>query len=189
MNLKTLLKRKKQILEEQRNKYEIPERYKKAEVPFLQKDRNDMYEEMNYKIDKEIGEILQQLYDYESDKYSIGIHRTASIPKDIFKEGIKYDDYPNIHDHVQIFDNFPFMLREISHAEGYKVSNGAFIIKVPKTSIKGKKDSHATIPQKKGSDWSYIELYQEINTGDWYYRRENGEFVKKTSETTYDRSG
>ena len=46
-----------------------------------------------------------------------------------------------------------------------------------------------TIPQKKGSDWSYIELYQEINTGDWYYRRENGEFVKKTSETTYDRSG
>lgn len=46
-----------------------------------------------------------------------------------------------------------------------------------------------TIPQKKGSDWSYIELYQEINTGDWYYRRKNGEFVKKTSETTYDRSG
>ena len=55
MDLKTLLKRKKQMLEEQKNKYEIPEKYKKAEVPFLQKDRNDMYGEMNYKIDKEIG--------------------------------------------------------------------------------------------------------------------------------------
>lgn len=139
MSLKTLLKSKKHILEEQKNKYEIPKIYKKAEVPFLQNDRNNMYEEMNYKIDKEIGEILQQLYDYESDKYSIGIHRTASPPKDIFKEGIKYDDYPDIHEHVQIFDNFPFMLREISHAEGYKLSNGAFIIKVPKTSIKGSK--------------------------------------------------
>ncbi len=46
-----------------------------------------------------------------------------------------------------------------------------------------------TIPQEKGSDWSYIELYQEINTGDWYYRRKNGEFDKKRSETTFDRSG
>lgn len=44
------------------------------------------------------------------------------------------------------------------------------------------------IPQKKGYDWSYTELYQEINTGEWYYRRENGEFVKKTTTTTFERN-
>jgi hypothetical protein len=36
-----------------------------------------------------------------------------------------------------------------------------------------------TIPQKKGSDMSYKELYQEIRTGEWYSRTDTGEFIKK----------
>ena len=51
-----------------------------------------------------------------------------------------------------------------------------------------KRYKKVTIPQKKGSVWSYTELYQEINTGEWYYRRENGEFVKKTTTTTFERN-
>lgn len=124
-------------LDESDEFYQIPECYKKAEIKELQEDRDDMYNEVNNIINKNTGKILQSLYDYEKDKYIIGIHRTASPPESIFSSGIKYSKYPDLYDHVQIFENFPFMLREIMYCEDYKLSRGSYIIKIPKSAIKG----------------------------------------------------
>ena len=68
-----------------KNLYHIPRKYKKAEVPDLQDDRNEMYEEMDGSIDNIIGLTLQGIYDYKSDDYVIGLHRTASEKDDILK--------------------------------------------------------------------------------------------------------
>ncbi len=179
--------------------FEIPKKFNIPEAPYLKKDRNEIYKDMNYKIDKNIGEILQQLYEYESDKYLIGIHRTASTPKEIFKSGIIYDEYPNIHDHVQIFQNFPFMLREIMYAENYKISNGVFIIKVPKSSIKGEKNVDVEPLYYRGKDGkvylrpeficAYIPVYKrellgvELNKYPHNIYDENTEFLLDTNLT------
>ena len=125
------------ILNNNNNYYMIPEKYKKAEIPELQDGRNDMYDFANGKIDRKIGETLEALYNYESDKYMIGIHRTASSKENIFEKGIEFKDSTYIHDHVQMFENFPFMLREIMLCENYKLSRGCFIVKIPKNAIKG----------------------------------------------------
>lgn len=122
---------------ELKDAYTIPEKYKKAEAEFLQDDRNQMYDTMNNTIDEMTGKTLETLYDYESDKYYIGIHRTASPFDEVFEKGIEYQNGTDIHDHVQIFKNFPFMLHQIKHCGEYKMSNGSFIVKVPKTSIEG----------------------------------------------------
>lgn len=128
--------------------YPIPIKYKKAELPELQEDRDDMFDFVNNKIDKKIGETLEALYNYESDKYMIGIHRTASLKESIFEKGIKFDEAPYIHDHVQMFNNFPFMLREIMLCENYKFSRGCFIVKIPKESIKGTEETAEPIYYK-----------------------------------------
>ena len=47
--------------------YMIPAKYKKAEIPELQDDRNEMYDFVNGKIDRNIGETLEALYNYEND--------------------------------------------------------------------------------------------------------------------------
>lgn len=124
--------------------YEIPEEYKKAEFDFfqdgvnvIQEDRNQMYDEMNNSIDKMTGKKLQALYDYENEEYAIGIHRTSADFDEILEKGIKFRCDIEIDSHVQMFENFPFMLHQIKHCEGYKFSRGCIIVKVPKKSIKG----------------------------------------------------
>lgn len=116
--------------------YSIPLKYKEPEYELFRKDREDDYNEMNNSIDKITGETLQALYDYDADKYFIGIHRTAALPEEIFQKGLKMRG-TDIDDHVQIMENFCFMLREIKYCEGYKFSQGCFIVKVPKKSVKG----------------------------------------------------
>ena len=116
--------------------YQIPKKYNVPENKFLKDDRNDMYIEMNNSISKKTGEILQSLYDYDSDEYVIGIHRTASDVNQIFSKGIIYKNL-DLYDHVQLFSNFPFFLREIKYCESYKFSRGCFIIKIPKKDVKG----------------------------------------------------
>ncbi|MBP3635184.1 MAG: hypothetical protein J6J17_01820 [Bacilli bacterium] len=139
--------------------YHIKEKYKKAELPFLQDDRNHMYEIVNNKIDKITGETLQQLYDYESDKYIIGIHRTASLPEEIFSKGIKFDSDNDYTNHVQKMDNFVFMLAQIMYCEDYKLSRGVFIIKLPKSSV------------EKNNENAY-PIYYKANDGKLYLRPE-----------------
>ena len=116
--------------------YHIPEKYNVPEIEFLNEDRNDMYNEMNNSINKQTGEILQSLYDFENDKYIIGLHRTASSKEEIFNKGVRFDSL-DLNDHIQVFSNFPFFLREIKYCESYKMSNGCFVIKIPKKDIKG----------------------------------------------------
>ena len=143
-------------LQETNDFYEIPEKYKKAEIPDLQEDRNNIYNEVNNIIDVETGKILEQLWNYENNNYMIGIHRTASPADSILSKGIEYSEYPNIHDHVQMFENFPFRLREIMHCENYKLSNKCFIIKVPKSSIKGNIDNAEPIFYKNSDGKIYL---------------------------------
>lgn len=119
--------------------YTIPEKYKKAEYPSLQQDRDNIYNEMNNSIDKTIGEILQSLYDYGGDDYVIGIHKTGAFSYDQgFSKGIPTRDVPDsINDHVAITKNLPLMLAGIKYCESYKFSRGAFILKIPRNSIEG----------------------------------------------------
>lgn len=117
--------------------YHIPKKYKKAEQKYLQKDRNEMYDEMDYTLDKKIGFILEQLYEYKNDEYYIGIHRTCNDKDLIMHDGLCYgtDKEPYIHDHVQIMKNYPFFLRELKYCESYKGSLGCILVKVPKKDI------------------------------------------------------
>ena len=128
-----------------KNLYHIPRKYKKAEVPDLQDDRNEMYEEMDGSIDNIIGLTLQGIYDYKSDDYVIGLHRTASEKDDILKNGIVMRD-TELTMHVQPFKNFPFFLREIKYCESYKLSNGCFIVKIPKKDVYAKDADETTEP-------------------------------------------
>ena len=131
-------------------KYHIPEKYKKAESENLQADRDSMYEEMDNTIDLETGLILQQLYDYKADEYYTAIHRTASSKEDIFKKGIYFGkgNFPStdFDDHIQVVQNFPFMLREIKYCNDYKYSTGCFIVKIPKRNIRSRYVDEKTEP-------------------------------------------
>lgn len=144
------------ILNNGNNYYIIPKKYKKAEMKELQDDRDDMYNFVNGKIDKKIGKTLEALYNYENDKYMIGIHRTSSLKNNIFEKGIEYKNSTYIHDHVQMFDNFPFMLREIMLCENYKLSRGCFIVKIPREAIKGMEDTAEPIYYKNQDDKIYL---------------------------------
>ena len=127
------------------NFYTIPKKYKKAEIKMLQKDRNEIYNEMNNSIDKIIGETLQSLYDYKNDEYLIGIHRTNSNMNDFFSKGIVVRS-PEFDSHVQVFKNFPFFLREIKYCESYKMSTGCFIVKVLKRDVRNECKNKETKP-------------------------------------------
>ena len=66
----------------------------------------------------------------------IGIHRTSSDPTKIMTEGLQYNSSdPNIHDHVQICKNFPFLLTQLMSANEYKGSTTSLIVKIPKKDI------------------------------------------------------
>lgn len=127
------------------NKYHIPKKYKKAEIPGFQKSRNEMYDEMDNYIDEVTGITLQELYDFKSDEYIIGIHRTASTPEEVLRKGIvmRGNDFTM---HVQPFRNYPFLLREIKYCESYKLSNGCFIVKIPKKDVYAKDMNKYTEP-------------------------------------------
>lgn len=45
-----------------------------------------------------------------------------------------------------------------------------------------------TVPQFKSGVWSYTEVYQNLVNGKWYYKTSSGEFVEKTTTTTYNRN-
>jgi len=130
---------------ENNKKYHIPEEYKKAEIPFLQEDRDNMYNEMDNYIDYETGLLLQQLYDYDKDNYIIGIHRTASEKNDVLKKGIVMRGN-ELSMNVQEFSNFPFLLRELKYCESYKLSNGCFIVKIPKKDVYQRDMNETTEP-------------------------------------------
>ena len=125
--------------------YHIPRKYKKAEASILQDDRDEMYNEMDNSIDRITGLTLQGLYDYQNDDYVIGIHRTASDKEDFLEKGIvmRGNDFTS---GVQPFKNFTFFLREIKYCESYKMSNGCFIVKVPKKDIYLKDSNETTEP-------------------------------------------
>ena len=144
------------IQEDVPGKYNIPIKYIEAEASFLQEDRCRTYSQMTNKIDKQIGETLQQLYDYRELGYAIGIHRTAATPNELFEKGLNYRDDNTFAEHVQRMDNFPVLLSEISICEGYKISNGVFISIVPRASIVKLKDH-----EKEKLKSKYIEVYKD----------------------------
>lgn len=132
--------------------YEIPKKYKKENRKYkaFKKEINEVYDKINGTINKKTGEILEQIYNYDSDNYIIGIHRTGlnNFEDTIFKKGICYnssngyggyntlDIYdPYLYDHVQKFENFVTLLSEIKKCENYKGSKGCIITKIPKTGI------------------------------------------------------
>lgn len=130
-NFITLLKRQGKSM-----KYNIPKEYKKAEISYLQKERNNIYKRQNKKYDIEFGKIMEQIYTFEQEKYYVGIHRTCNDVKKIMNEGIAMkNNSTDIHDHVQIIKNFPFMLEQIEHANEYKGSTSVLILKIPKKDI------------------------------------------------------
>lgn len=146
----------KYVVESVPGKYNIPIKYIEAEAPMLQEDRCRIYSQMTNKIDKQIGEILQQLYDYRELGYAIGIHRTAATPNELFEKGLNYRDDNTFAEHVQRMDNLPVLLSEISICEGYKISNGCFISVVPRASIVKLKDH-----EKEKLKSKYIEVYKD----------------------------
>lgn len=121
---------------EKKNKYAIPKYLKRAEYKFLQKQRNKDYKTVNKKFSKDFGDVMEQIYLLDSEEYYIGIHRTSSDPNKIMAEGLQYNDCsPNIHDHVQICKNFPFLLTQLMSANEYKGSTTSLIVKIPKKDI------------------------------------------------------
>lgn len=147
-------------------KYKIPTRFNVPEAPYLKKDRNQMYNEMNNEIDKKIGETLEQIYSYDEEEFVTAIHRTDlsknQIINEVFTKGLCYenDPEPDYSNHVQIMNNFPFMLREIKYCNNYKFSQGVVILKIPKKYI-GKKQTDEILP-----------LYYKGNDGKTYLRPE-----------------
>ena len=85
-------------------------------------------------VDKETYDALKQIYEIDKDEYYIGIHRTSSPLEDTFENGIRCRDN-DLETHVQKMDNFDFMLSQISSCENYKLSDGCFIIKIPKKAV------------------------------------------------------
>lgn len=144
-----------QFDEQKESYYSIPKEYKKSEYKLLKKENLDAYNEMNNSINKVTGETLQALYEYDNDKYYIGIHRTSLQPEQVFKDGIKTRE-TDINDHVQLMKDFPFMLREIKNCEGYKFSSGCFIIKVPKPYVNGTKEEAKPIYYAKDNGLTYL---------------------------------
>lgn len=122
--------------QEKAMKYNIPKELKKAEVPYLQKERNNIYKRQNKKYDIKFGKIMEQIYSFEHEKYYVGIHRTCNDVNKIMKEGIAMKkNLTDINNHVQIIKNFPFMLEQIEHANEYKGSTAVLILKIPKKDI------------------------------------------------------
>ena len=122
--------------QEKTMKYYIPKEYKKAETPDLQKDRNNIYKRQNKKYDIEFGKLMEQIYTFEQEDYYVGIHRTCTDVNKIMKEGIAMKlNSTDIHDHVQIIKNFPFLLEQIEHSIEYKSSAFTLILKIPKKDI------------------------------------------------------
>lgn len=115
--------------------YNIPIEYKKAEYDFFQDDRNLIYDEMNNSIDLMIGKKIQSLYDYDQENYYTGIHRTINSPNVVFSKGINVRAN-DLSSHVQIMGNLPLMLREIKNCNNYKGSLGCYIVKIPKKGYK-----------------------------------------------------
>lgn len=149
---------KENINDSSQEKYQIPIKYNVPEIPEFKEDRDIIYQEMNNKINKEIGEALEQIYSYDEEDYVTAIHRTSlpyeDIISKIFTQGICYDRDTNPYyaDHAQVFNNFPFMLRELKYCEDYKMSQGAVILKIPKKYI-GKDETDTPLPlYYKGKD-------------------------------------
>lgn len=53
--------------QEKTMKYNIPKELKRAEVPYLQKERNNIYKRQNKKYDIEFGKIMEQIYSFEHE--------------------------------------------------------------------------------------------------------------------------
>jgi len=142
------------MFEKMKKFYRIPEKYKDAADLFYKDDKpkekklklkknkilkdtvdawNKVYEEMQYKVPKEIGEELEKLFSDED--YVLGIHRTNlyvdQIQKLIFTNGLKNrsTEYSST---VQRFHHFPTMLQEIMYCDYYKISQGCVIVRLPK---------------------------------------------------------
>lgn len=91
---------------------------------------------VNKRFDKDFGELMEQLYLIDGEECYIGIHRTSSDPTKIMTEGLQYNSSdPNIHDHVQICKNFPFLLTQLMSANEYKDSTTSLMVKIPKKDI------------------------------------------------------
>lgn len=142
------------MFEKMKKFYRIPEKYKDAADLFykdnkfkkmklkmgqdkmlkgLVDDWNKIYEEMQYKVPKEIGEELEKLFSDED--YVLGIHRTDlyvdQIQNWVFTNGLKNrsTEYSST---VQEFSHFPLMLHEIMYCNYYKNSQGCVIVRLPK---------------------------------------------------------
>ena len=153
-------------LQNSNEKYRIPPRFNVPEAPYLKEDRDEMYNEMNNEIDKNIGETLEQIYFYDEEEFVTAIHRTSlskdQIINEVFTKGLCYENYtePDYSNHAQVMGNFPFMLREIKYCNSYKFSQGVVILKLPKKYI-GKAQTDEILP-----------LYYKGNDGKTYLRPE-----------------
>ena len=114
------------------------------------------YDEIGY-MSEEVGRQLDRLYD--NPDYIIGIHRTGftrindKILNDIFYKGL-YNNGDimssgsdgqrfNIDKTVSLFNNFLTMVPCLKTSEGYKMSQGCIIVKIPKAYVgKGNGEAH-----------------------------------------------
>ena len=142
-----------------RRKDKRPAAYKKLKD--LRKDTKYTATLIKDKIPKDLGLILQELYDYKNDEYFIGIHRTCTDKNFIFKNGIKYGDSTEFDNHVQVFNDLVHMLSEIIDCESYKGSVGCIIVKIPKKDIR-----------KEYANEKSEEIFYTDSDGDLYLKPE-----------------
>jgi len=139
---------------EMKNLYRIPEKYRDASLIYFKNnieakiklkskkyiilkelidDWNEIYEDMQYKFPRELGEELER--NFSDENFVFGIHRTdlniEQIKNEIFTKGLKNrsNEYTST---VQTFKSFPLMLREIIYCNNYKNSQGCVLLKLPK---------------------------------------------------------
>ena len=134
------------------------------------------YDEIGY-MSEEVGRELDSLYD--NPDYIIGIHRTGftrindKILNDIFNKGL-YNNGDimssgsdgqrfNIEKTVSLFNNFLTMIPCLKTSEGYKMSQGCIIVKIPKSYI-GKAEGTAQPIFYKENDYQ-VRLIPEFIYG------------------------
>ena len=127
------------------NKYYIPDNYRKAESFFpnvlqndvggkkLLLDENKSYEEVQNKIPKEIGEMIQSLY--EKEGFMLGIHRATITDEELFYsyfvKGLKNSklEFDNT---ISVYKFFPTLLKNIINCESiWKKAKGCLLILIP----------------------------------------------------------
>ncbi len=127
------------------------------------KSEDSFIKSIDGKISEEAYNELVKFYEENKEDYFIGIHRTANTVDNIFEDGLIVRSAVELSSHVQKMDNFALLLHELSALGSYKMSEGAFIFKIPKElAVDG---NNSIFIEKNGNryiDPKYIEMYVPV---------------------------